>query len=371
MENKISKPMKKLSHLSFFFPGVILLGMAYLIFVYRCTCGPILSQGYEDLSTGVAVSLYVLLGVAVLLALTWLVLVLIPKTRHLCFLIPEIGGLVLFLIYLGYLLFQPFFHAQVATSLYAISVPLLIFGAISFIALYGDRENKMIRSHLQGDASVRLTKTEQFFVAMEAKTNLILTFFFGILGLALLILLAVTGLNLIYRESFGLPLSSDTELSFYLLTWLVFLPCVLFLVLSSLAYQHWLLESSPSWKKSLLPEALLAVVSFSLIFVPVQQRKGRYDSWYYQTYTAEKWKSASVEIRGYMLPDFEKQVNLTGKTYADVITYLSEPDFSSETVDKGKALYYAIANEWDGRDYYEVDLDSQNIVTQTRKAFRD
>jgi hypothetical protein len=72
-----------------------------------------------------------------------------------------------------------------------------------------------------------------------------------------------------------------------------------------------------------------------------------------------------------MLPDFEKQVNLTGKTYWDVITYLGEPDLSFETVDKGNALYYAIANEWDGRDYYEVDLDNQAIVTQTQKTFRD
>ncbi|MCI1734482.1 MAG: hypothetical protein LKM30_01940 [Bacilli bacterium] len=54
-------------------------------------------------------------------------------------------------------------------------------------------------------------------------------------------------------------------------------------------------------------------MAFSLIFAPVQQRKGRYDSWYYQTYTAEKWKSASVEIRGYMLPDFEKQVDLPAR----------------------------------------------------------
>ena len=122
---------------------------------------------------------------------------------------------------------------------------------------------------------------------------------------------------------------------------------------------------------ALLPGILVLLILIGAFRSPFKISEGAKDSTYYAYYSREKWAHASPNLRKYMLPDFEKQVDLVGKDYATVIYYLDAPNRQEKEDDGSYSLEYDIGQIWDGTRYYSVTLSKANIVSECRYTFDD
>ena len=83
---------------------------------------------------------------------------------------------------------------------------------------------------------------------------------------------------------------------------------------------------------------------------------------YFKTFTKEKWINEDWHnFRYLMIEDLEKQYNLIGMNKEEIYQILGEEDRKSNEDDR--TLYYSIKNGFFEGDYYIINLNDENIVT--------
>jgi hypothetical protein len=188
-------------------------------------------------------------------------------------------------------------------------------------------------------------------------------------GLLLLILILVT-LSFVYDKAFGGSWDGAFFFAILYLKGAETFDCFL-LLLGSYYWARWRILRPQDKTVAVMPSLLAVILLIGSLAVPFVTTSGRHDAVYYSVYSREKWIGANKELRGYMLPDFKKQVNLVGKDYATAVYYLDAPDFRRSLDDDGYALYYDVGSAWDGDDYYVVSLSKEDIVTECQMAYID
>lgn len=131
-------------------------------------------------------------------------------------------------------------------------------------------------------------------------------------------------------------------------------------------YNLWVMKEGRSKRSRIMLVPLIGALAIGLIGIPCTYEAAREHREWATTYTREKWQAANEDDRYLMLPDFQKQVNLVGQSYGDMIYYLSEPDKNGK---EGSQTYYDYAlGTWSSlhhtfERYYRVSF-SDGVISE-------
>jgi hypothetical protein len=249
-------------------------------------------------------------------------------------------------------------------------LPSLLLCLLFSLTFYLHGRYERFQAFRLGDTSVQLSSQMRGKLLGDGGSEKRSANTFLIVSAVLLFGLILLFWSYLYDYAFGGPMMEDALWS-VILNFLAETLFSCFAFIGAYFWGLWRICRPLEKNLALLPGILVLLVAVGVFRSPSKMSDGRKDSVYYAYYSREKWADANPDLRNYMLPDFEKQVDLVGKDYATVIYYLGAPSTEEKEEGGSYSLEYDIGLVWNGTRYYAVTLSKADIVMECGCTFRD